>query len=81
MSATSPAQAALAAPAGGQLFRAIERIDAIIARKKLDRFKARGEIALRAGFAFSFIDAETPDDPVQLAKLEAAAYAVLGEAI
>jgi predicted regulator of Ras-like GTPase activity (Roadblock/LC7/MglB family) len=73
-----PLAAAAPSPAG-QLHQAVERIDSVIRRRKLDRFKIRGEIALRAGFGLGFIDADTPDDPVMLSKLESAASAVLGE--
>ena len=52
-----------------------------IARRRLDRFKVRGEIAISAGFGLAFIDSETPDDPVKLAKLKVAATAILGEPI
>jgi predicted regulator of Ras-like GTPase activity (Roadblock/LC7/MglB family) len=66
-------------PSAGQLHAIAERIEAIILRKKLDPFKTRGQIALHAGFGLGFIDAETPDDPEKVAKLKAAATAVLGE--
>jgi predicted regulator of Ras-like GTPase activity (Roadblock/LC7/MglB family) len=71
--------AAASAVAAGRLWQAVQRIDAAIQRKRLDRFKVRGEIALRAGFGLGFIDADTPDDPEMLSKLQAAASAVLGE--
>lgn len=67
--------------AGGRLYLAVQRIDSVIERRRLDRFKARGEIALRAGFGLGFVDADTPDDPAMLSRLEAAAKAVLGEPI
>lgn len=75
-----------AAPAGaaanpGKLFALVQRIDAAIERKKLDRFATRGEIAMKAGFGLGFIDAETPDDAGKLSKLRSAASAVLGEAV
>jgi predicted regulator of Ras-like GTPase activity (Roadblock/LC7/MglB family) len=63
----------------GRLFVASRRIEELIARRRLDPFEVRGAIALRAGFGLGFIDADTPDDPEQLARLEAAAAAVLGE--
>lgn len=69
------------AGAGGRLYLAVQRIDSVIERRRLDRFKARGEIALRAGFGLGFVDADTPDDPAMLSRLEAAAKAVLGEPI
>ncbi len=76
--ASGPAPAAPERKAG-RLFEAVQRIDAIIRRKGLEPFKARGAIALKAGFGLGFIDEDTPDDADQLAKLRAAATAVLGE--
>ncbi len=73
--------AAVGTAAAGRLWHAVQRIDAAIERKRLDRFRVRGEIALRAGFGLGCIDAETPDDPEMLSRLEAAARAVLGEAL
>lgn len=76
------APAAAEAPAPERrLYDAVQRIDALIQRRGLDRFRTRGEIALRAGFGLGFIDADTPDDPAMLAALEAAAQAILGEPI
>ena len=69
------------AAAGGQRLAAVQRIDAAIRKRRLDPFKVRGEIAIKAGFGLGFIDAETPDDPEKLRKLKAAAGAVLGEPI
>lgn len=77
----APPPTVVATEAAGRLWRAVQRIDAVIERKRLDRFKARGEIALRAGFGLGFIDAETPDDAEMLSKLAAAASAVLGESV
>lgn len=64
-----------------QLYAAVQRINAAIERRKLDPFKVRGEIAMRAGFGLGFIDADTPDDAEKLSKLKAAATAVLGEPV
>jgi predicted regulator of Ras-like GTPase activity (Roadblock/LC7/MglB family) len=64
-----------------RLFATVQRIEAIIAKKRLDAFKVRGAIAMKAGFGLGFIDAETPDDPEKLANLRAAASAVLGEPV
>jgi predicted regulator of Ras-like GTPase activity (Roadblock/LC7/MglB family) len=77
----SNATGAEAAPAPGQLYTTLQRINAVIERKKLDPFKARGEIAMKAGFGLGFIDPGTPDDPKKLAALRAAATAVLGERV
>jgi predicted regulator of Ras-like GTPase activity (Roadblock/LC7/MglB family) len=65
----------------GQLHAAVQRINAAIERRKLDPFKVRGEIAMKAGFGLGFIDADTPDDAAKLSKLKAAASAVLGEQV
>lgn len=80
-SATAPSPPAPDPAAGGRLHALVQRIDAIIARRKLDPFGTRGEIALKAGFGLGFIDAETPDDPQKLSRLQAAASAVLGEPV
>jgi predicted regulator of Ras-like GTPase activity (Roadblock/LC7/MglB family) len=73
--------AGAARPPQGQLHAAVQRIEETIRRRGLDPFEVRGEIALKAGFGLGFIDEETPDDAEQLAKLKAAAAAVLGERI
>jgi len=62
----------------GALYQAVQRVDELIRRAGGDRFKLRGQIALKAGFALDLVDPETPDDPEKLQKLEAAASAVLG---
>jgi len=73
------AGAPIAAAQGGRLHQMVQKINAAIARKKMEASKARGAIALKAGFALGCIDATTPDDPEKLSRLEAAAAAVLGE--
>jgi len=57
----------------------VQRIEAAIARKRLDAVRTRGAIALQAGFSLRCIDADTPDDPQMLSQILAAAAAVLGE--
>ncbi len=81
--AAVPAVAPAVAPAAavGQLYQTLQKIDAAIGRRKLDRFKARGQIAIKAGFAIGIIDPDSPDDPAMLSRLKAAASAVLGEEI
>jgi predicted regulator of Ras-like GTPase activity (Roadblock/LC7/MglB family) len=64
-----------------ELFTTLEKIDAIIARRGLDKFKVRGAIAMKAGFGLGSIDADSPNDPRKLASLKAAAAAVLGEKV
>ncbi len=79
--AAAPGGAAAPAPpaAGGQLWALVQQIEALIRRKRLDPFKIRGAIAMKAGFGLGFIDAETPDDPDKLSRLRAAASEVLGQ--
>jgi predicted regulator of Ras-like GTPase activity (Roadblock/LC7/MglB family) len=83
--AAGPTAAPDAAPAraakGGSLHALVQRIDAVIERRKLDPFDTRGAIALQAGFGLGFIDAGTPDDAEKLSRLRAAASAVLGESV
>ncbi len=65
----------------GRLHQMVQAIDAVIARRGLDRFRVRGEIALRAGFALDFVEPDTLDEPAPVARLAAAASAVLGESV
>jgi predicted regulator of Ras-like GTPase activity (Roadblock/LC7/MglB family) len=66
-------------PQPGRLHQLVQRIEAVIARKKLDPFRTRGAISMAAGVGLRAIDVDTPDDEVMQSKLEAAALAVLGE--
>jgi len=70
-----------AAPKVSELYRMVLRVNAAIEESGKDRFKVRGQIALKAGFALDLIDADTPDDPDRLQKLKAAAAVVLGHSI
>lgn len=67
------------APPPGQLWQAVQRIEAVITRKKLDPFRTRGAISMKAGVGLRAIDERTPDDAEMLGKLLTAAEAVLGE--
>jgi predicted regulator of Ras-like GTPase activity (Roadblock/LC7/MglB family) len=73
------AVAPAAAPVASALYLVAQRIEAIIVKKKLDPFRTRGAISMKAGFGLRAIDVDTPDDPDMLEKLLAAATAVLGE--
>ncbi|HYS79222.1 MAG TPA: roadblock/LC7 domain-containing protein [Anaeromyxobacteraceae bacterium] len=64
---------------GGALHALVQRVDDRLAQSGPDRFKLRGQIALKAGFALDLVDAGTPDDAERLAKLRAAVLAVLGQ--
>ena len=70
---------ARATSGGGALHQLVQRVDARLAKSGADRFKLRGLIALKAGFALDLVDAGTPDDPEKLSKLRSAVSAVLGE--
>ncbi|HSB20119.1 MAG TPA: hypothetical protein VLD85_08940 [Anaeromyxobacteraceae bacterium] len=65
----------------GRLHQMVQRIDALIALRGLDRFKVRGEIAIRAGFALDFVDPDTLDEAESVSRLARAASAVLGEPV
>jgi len=65
----------------GKLYEAVRQIDAAIARKGLPAFKVKGLIAIRVGFSLALIRETTPDDPLKLAALRAAAEDVIGETI
>lgn len=79
----APALATLGPPPAPvpELYAIVQRIEAVIEQQRLDRYRVRGEIALKAGFGLGFIDARTPDDAAKVAKLRAAASAVLGESM
>ena len=61
----------------GQLHDIVQKIDALIAKAQLPAYKTKGEIALRAGFILSWVNASTPDDPAKIAKLRAAVQEIL----
>jgi predicted regulator of Ras-like GTPase activity (Roadblock/LC7/MglB family) len=64
---------------GGKLYQLVQRIDQLIIRGGLDRFKVRGQIAFKSGFALDLVEPETPDDPAKLQKLRAVASELLGQ--
>jgi len=64
----------------GNLWNVSEKINEVIAKKGLDRMKTRGKIGLKSGVLLSFRE-DTPDDPEKLAKVQAAAKEILGEAV
>lgn len=65
----------------GAIYETVRRIEAAIERRRLPLYKTRGLIALRAGFLLGMVTPDTPDDPLRMAALEAAAREVLGEEI
>ena len=65
----------------GRLHALVQSIEEAITRRHLDRYKVRGEIALRAGFTLDSVEPDTLDEPEGVERLRDAAHAVLGEPI
>lgn len=65
----------------GILYEAKVRIEKIIEQKKLDPFKTKGAIGLRAGILLGFLKPDTPDDNTTMEKLKNAVKEVLNETI
>ena len=63
------------------LFETVRKIEDVIAEQRLDPYRTKGQIALRAGFSLSLIKATTPDDQARLTRLKDAAQAVLGRPV
>lgn len=66
-------------PRSGALFQTLQRINALIERAGGNPFRLRGQIAVRSGVVLELVEPGTPDDPVQLERLLAAARDVLGQ--
>lgn len=62
----------------GQLFDVKQKIESVIAEKKLDAVQVRGAIGLKTGILLNLVNASTPDDETKLGKLRAAVKEVLG---
>ncbi len=65
----------------GALYQTVRRIEGVIEKKGLPLYRTRGLIGLQAGFLLGMVTPDTPDDPLKIAALEAAARDVLGEPI
>ncbi len=63
----------------GALYDTVRRIEGVIEKKGLPLYRTRGLIGLRAGFLLGMVTPDTPDDPLRIAALKAAARDVLGE--
>jgi hypothetical protein len=62
----------------GRLYDGCQQILRWVETEGLDPLKARGAIALEAGFLISMVEPATPDDPRKVEKLKYAAQKVLG---
>ncbi len=62
----------------GQLFDVKQKIESVIAEKKLDAVQVKGAIGLKTGILLNLLNASTPDDEQKLGKLRAAVKEVLG---
>lgn len=62
----------------GKLYDYSVRIQNHIEDSGLDVYKTRGALAMKAGFLFSLIGPEAPDDPELIRALKEAALEVLG---
>ena len=61
----------------GALYEMKVAIEAKIKADGLDAVATKGQIGLRTGRLFSFINPSTPDDPESIAKFRAAAKDIL----
>ena len=62
----------------GKLYDKRREIERVIRERKLDECETKGKISLKTGFVLNLVYPETPDDLVQLQKLDAAMKEVLG---
>jgi hypothetical protein len=77
-SASASVSVSVSVSASGELWRTVQRIDELLAGHGGNRFKLRGLIAMKAGFALDLVEPDSPDDPERLQRLRSAAAAVLG---
>lgn len=59
----------------GALYDAKRKLEKAIAERQLNPAEVKGALSLRAGLLLAFVHEDTPDDPVKLEKLRAAALA------
>jgi hypothetical protein len=61
----------------GKLYDAKVKLEQVIREKRLDEAEVKGSLSLKSGVLLALVRPETPDDPVKLEKLRAAARQVL----
>jgi hypothetical protein len=57
----------------GQTYDAKVKLEQIIRERRLDAADVRGKLSLRSGMLLALVRPDSPDDPVKLEKLRAAA--------
>lgn len=60
-----------------QTYEAKRKVDQIIADRRLNEAEVKGKLSLKSGMLLAFIKPDSPDDPVKLEKLRAAARELL----
>jgi len=61
----------------GQTYEAKRRVEQVIAERRLNEAEVKGKLSLKSGMLLAFIKPDSPDDPVKLEKLRAAARELL----
>jgi hypothetical protein len=61
----------------GQTYEAKRKLEQVIAERGLNAAEVKGKLSLRSGMLLAFVKPDSPDDPVKLEKLRAAARELL----
>jgi hypothetical protein len=61
----------------GQTYEAKRKLEQVIQERRLNETEVKGKLSLKSGMLLAFVKPETPDDPVKLEKLRAAARELL----
>lgn len=61
----------------GQTYEAKRKVEQVIAERRLNEAEVKGKLSLKSGMLLAFIKPDSPDDPVKLEKLRAAARELL----
>lgn len=60
-----------------QTYEAKRKVEQVIADRRLNEAEVKGKLSLKSGMLLAFIKPDSPDDPVKLEKLRAAARELL----
>ncbi len=61
----------------GLTYEAKRKLEQVIAERRLNEAEVKGKLSLRSGMLLAFVKPDSPDDPVKLDKLRAAARELL----